>query len=148
MGIAQTSDIHQASQAILVIGICLDKLALPRDRATAGDMVHDHTERPAGAGPSSPLVSGLQVVTTYGSASSSGSTASAMAKQPLPEIHAVPIADVESFDNGIEDRITGSLPIASIDKNEPIVTRRELWSYYCVFSKSHFCLDYDDRLLF
>ena len=22
-------------------------------------------------------------------------------------------------------------PISSIDKNEPIVTRKELWSYYC-----------------
>ncbi|KAI5117559.1 hypothetical protein M0805_004472 [Coniferiporia weirii] len=49
-----------------------------------------------------------------------------MAKQPVPEI---PLAPVDS----LTDR-DAPLPLADVDKNEPIVTRRELWSYYLYYN--------------
>jgi len=37
-----------------------------------------------------------------------------------------------------QDRDNGSTPIAFVDKDEPLVTRKELWSYYCEYhSKAH-----------
>ena len=43
----------------------------------------------------------------------------------------------EVLKNG-QDRDNGSTPIASVDKDEPLVTKKELWSYYCECqSKAH-----------
>lgn len=80
------------------------------------------TENSAGA--SGQLITGS--VATYGSTS----TFSIMSKQPSPEGPAILISDVESLGNERDIGRTGSPPIASIDKNEPVVTRKELWSYY------------------
>ena len=53
-----------------------------------------------------------------------------MSKQPVPEL-VVPVIDDSDLilDTGVTGRKTPP-PIAEIDKNEPVVTRRELWSYY------------------
>lgn len=52
-----------------------------------------------------------------------------MSKQLEPE-HRGPVlvSEVESLKDASEPP-----PIADINKNEPIVTRKELWSYYCTF---------------
>ena len=60
-----------------------------------------------------------------------------MAKQPVPE-HPVTVL-VEDGDSKVivDDSRSSPVegpPIAAINKNEPIVTRRELWSYYCTSS--------------
>lgn len=59
-----------------------------------------------------------------------------MSKQPAPEdpvpvlvSHGEPLTDVGTRPDNA--RSGSPPPIASIDKHEPIVTRRELWSYYC-----------------
>ena len=54
-----------------------------------------------------------------------------MAKQPEPELLAPGLA----IDGQAKDPLNGdvratSVPIAHVDKNEPVVTRKELWSYY------------------
>lgn len=83
------------------------------------------TEYSAGASGSGQLITGS--VATYGSTST---LTSIMSKQPSPEGPAVLITDVESLGNEGDIGRTGSPPIASINKNEPVVTRKELWSYY------------------
>lgn len=88
------------------------------------------TENSAGA--SGQLITGS--VATYGSTS----TFSIMSKQPSPEGPAILISDVESLGNERDIGRTDSPPIASIDKNEPVVTRKELWSYYRTSSSREF----------
>ena len=48
-----------------------------------------------------------------------------MSKQIEPENPIPSALEVESFQD-----VDIAPPIARVDKNEPIVTRRELWSYY------------------
>lgn len=92
------------------------------------------TECSAGASGSGQLITGS--VATYGSTST---LTSIMSKQTSPEGPAVLISEVESLGNeGVDTRRTGSPPIASIDKNEPVVTRKELWSYYRTSSSREF----------
>lgn len=61
-----------------------------------------------------------------------------MSKQPSPEGPTALITDVESLGNEEDTGRMGSPPIASIDKNEPVVTRKELWSYYRTSSSREF----------
>ncbi|KAL5527851.1 hypothetical protein ACEPAG_6652 [Sanghuangporus baumii] len=58
-----------------------------------------------------------------------------MAKQPEPEI-LVSTLTAEEPDKNIASRDvrTTPLPIAPTDKNEPVVTRKELWSYYLYYN--------------
>ena len=60
-----------------------------------------------------------------------------MAKQPEPEL----LAPGLPTDGQAKDPLNGdvratSVPIAPVDKNEPVVTRKELWSYYGACSAS------------
>lgn len=48
--------------------------------------------------------------------------------------------DIRSDDYDSSDQNANQIAIASISKDEPVVTRRELWSYYCAFQYTGFLL--------
>ena len=60
-----------------------------------------------------------------------------MSKQPPPENPPVPVLADEALEDrlkevgGYEHGGSSVVPIAKVERNEPIVTRKELWAYYC-----------------
>ena len=68
-----------------------------------------------------------------------------MAKQPEPEntlhIETLPVLSKDDFSVTLNENVAGPSSegpaiIARINKNEPIVTRKELWAYY----REHFAV--------
>ena len=95
------------------------------------------TSRNISSGPDSIyLLSSSSTVQDYGSVSVSATTMSKqLSENPLIEksldviVNALPEVNSEDSYRG-DGQAQDRLPISSIDKREPIVTRKELWSYY------------------
>lgn len=56
-------------------------------------------------------------------------------ENPIPDVETVDVDD--KHDHGDEEPATSIIPVARVDKSDPVVTRRELWSYYRTSSVSH-----------
>lgn len=58
--------------------------------------------------------------------------------EPAPLIQDVDYDSVSPVSDDSSKKSKATVLISSINKNEPIVTRRELWAYYCEFTLQDF----------